>query len=688
MSAVMTRFHNAVPAWEHWFPVVCILLAFARLSFDLDAKTVWWDESLSLQRSEQGWRDLLAGKLALWDSERERITWDQHPAAFYVALGLLLRAGTDSPFVLRFISLCAATLFVPVVWGFARFLARKRLVPPGTEFWATALAALNPFVLWYGQEARPYALWMLVSLLAVWALWEWADTWSYSQARFRHNGKWALLYFAGLLLSLGTHYYSLLLLPLHGLLIAVYLLRVDRKFAIEVMTFVLVLTGTLVFVVYRFIMSQPGAGSNFAPVGIGTVGQELVHAFGTGLSTRLDQVGWLNTVFIALGAYGIYYAVRSKTARRSQGWFLGLYVLFPVTALFVLSFVQPNYMAARHHAQLIGLFLLLVASGLASLASYHTRATWVCGLLLLGGTTYSSWRYYESPAYGKAPDYELVGQILEDQIREGDLVVFKGPNSWRLFRYYFPMEEIEAAQAAGFHVNWEAMPPLRVGRWLLNTQEHLADTVPAYDRIWMLEDRTLPYEDPQHEVLLWLRDNMHQHREWGFFHPNSSLALFLFLPEDPNPVPQIPLTARVPVGAVFDAMYRLEAVEIGQRLWDTGQLPLNLYWQVEAATRNQYRYIAWLHEVLPDGTQVKLPHTEQFGMFPAQPTPPGQFHLDFTNVEAPAAWRASSRYLLHVMIYDIRTGAKLPISETAGLDQKDNEPALIVPLPLEVTDLS
>ncbi len=688
MSASIAKFRPVAIAWDRWFPVVCILLAFGRLSFDLDAKTVWWDESLSLQRSEQNWGDLWTGKLVLWDSERERVTWDQHPAAFYVALGLLLRASTDSPFVLRFVSLCAATLFVPVIWGFARFLARKRLVPQGTRFWAAALATLNPFILWYGQEARPYALWMLVSLLAVWALWEWADTWSYVSERFHHNGKWALLYLVALLLSLGTHYYSLMLLPLHGLLVAVYLLRVDRKFAIEVMTFVLVLTGTLVFVVYRFIMSQPGAGSNFAPVGIGTVGRELVHAFGIGLSTRLDQVGWLNTVLIALGAYGIYYAVRSKEVRRIQGWFLGLYLLLPIAALFALSFVQPNYMAARHHAQLIGIFLVLVASGLAALAARHTRATWVCSLLLFGGTAYSSWHYYASPYYGKAPDYALVGRILEDQIREGDLVVFKGPNSWRLFRYYFPMEEIEAAQAAGFHVNWEAMPPVRAGRWLLNTPEHLADTVTDYARIWMLEDRTLPYEDPDHEVLSWLRDNMHPHKDWGFFHPNSSLALFLFLPENPNPVPEIPLAAAVHVGATFHETFRLEAIEIGQRLWDAGQLPLTLYWQVQAAPRARYRYIAWLHEVLPDGTQVKLPHTEQFGTFPASPTPRGQFHLDFTNVEAPAAWQESHRYLLHVMIYDIHTGAKLPISETAGLAQKDDEPALIIPLPLTASDLS
>lgn len=679
---------KTLTAWEHWFPILCILLAFTRLAFDLDEKTIWWDESLSLQRAEQDWSDLLAGKLILWDGERERITWDQHPAAFYVALGLLLRVGLDSSFVLRFISLCAATMVVPVIWGFARFLGRKKVVPQSTAVWATSLATLNPFILWYGQEARPYAMWMLVSMLALWALWQWVDTWVHVAGRFEHNGRWAGLYLASLLLSVGTHFYSIMMLPIHGFLISRLLLRVDRKFAIEVMTFILVLTGTLVFVVYRFIMSQPGAGTNFAPISLWSVGQELVHVFGTGLSNRPEQVGWLDALLFSLGAYGIFHAVRTKERRRNQGWFLGFCLLLPVTALFAMSFIQPNFMAARHHAQLIGIFLVLVASGLVALAAHNHRATLVCGLLLLAGTVYSSWQYYQSPFYQKAPDYELVGQILEDQIKEGDLVVFKGPNSWRLFRYYFPIEELEAAHAAGFQVKWEAFPPIQSGPRLLDTEEQLADSVRDYDRVWMLEDRTLPYEDPRHEVLLWLRENMHQYREWGFFHPNSSLALFLFLPEAPSQLPDIPVSATVQVGATFGDAYRLEAIEVGQRLWDASQLPLDLYWQVSDPPRQQFRYIAWLHEIQPDGTSVKYPHSEQFGTFPGNATLAGRFLADSINVEAPSEWHPDSEYLLHLLIYDVHSGSKLAISDAAGWAQKADEPALQIPLEVSPANLS
>ena len=107
--------------WQRVLVLACTLFVFGKTTFDLDAKTLWWDESLSLQRSEQGWSDLLLGKLVLKDGVSERTTWDQHPFAFYVLLGILIRLAGDSVLVLRIMSVCAATLLVPAVWGFGGF---------------------------------------------------------------------------------------------------------------------------------------------------------------------------------------------------------------------------------------------------------------------------------------------------------------------------------------------------------------------------------------------------------------------------------------------------------------------------------------------------------------------------------------------------------------------------------------
>ncbi len=684
MNRVLLALQSSRIAWSRWFVVACILLAFTRLVFDLDTKSMWWDESLSLQRAEQAWGDLIRGKLVLWDGENERLTWDQHPFGYYVLLGLLLRLAGDSIFVLRFLSLLCATLLVPVIYGFARFLEAKSLVPRYTGYWAAGLAALNPFVLWYGQEARPYALWILASAAAFWFGWEWLDTWRLEGQKFRHEGRWCVLYLLSMTLALSTHFYSIMMIPIHGVFVFVRLHRLDRKLAVELMTFLLLLTGTLAFLVYRYIMSQPGAGSNYAPMGVLAILQEIFHAFGTGLSTRLEQVGWLDLLFQGLALYGIWYAIRSPEHRRQQGWYLGAYLLIPVVGLFAASLLQPNYMAARHHGQLAGVYIILVASGLAALAGFHLRATVVCSLLVLGGTLYSSYRYYEAPIFSKAPDYAHVSDdYLEDALREGDLVIFKGPNSWRLFRYYFPMEELERAKAAGVHVDWKALPHIRQQEdWFVNVPDRLETLTREFDRVWLVEDRTLPYEDPQHEVLTWLRENMYTAQEWGFYHPNASLSLFLFLPTEPNPLARVPDLPHAAVGATFGDQLRLTHLEVESRLWPTGDVPLTLYWDLLEVPDTAYRYIVWLVEERADGSQAKWPHTEQAGTFPTVADPRGHVLLDFSHVEAPVLLDPDSQYLLHVMLYDPATWDKVPVTDTAGYVVKADEPALIIPVVL------
>ncbi len=61
--------------------------------------------------------------------------------------------------MLRYVSVMAATLLVPALWVLGRLLARHGVLPPAAPGFGALLGAVSPFLLWYGQEARPYALW-------------------------------------------------------------------------------------------------------------------------------------------------------------------------------------------------------------------------------------------------------------------------------------------------------------------------------------------------------------------------------------------------------------------------------------------------------------------------------------------------------------------------------------------------
>src|SRR5688572_30504311 len=156
--------------WPRLLLLLLVLLAFARVMWQLDAKNLWWDETLSLQRAESNWVDLVLGRLYLYDGLTSDLTHDQHPFFFFLVQGLLLRVAGASEIVLRFPSVMAATLLVPAVWSMGGFFVRRAIMAPSAPWWAALLAALHPYYLWYGQEARPYALWATLAVITTYAL--------------------------------------------------------------------------------------------------------------------------------------------------------------------------------------------------------------------------------------------------------------------------------------------------------------------------------------------------------------------------------------------------------------------------------------------------------------------------------------------------------------------------------------
>jgi mannosyltransferase len=91
---------------------------------------------------------------------------ERTPPLYYMLEWLWTQAlgfGTD-PANLRFLSAVFGTMTVPVAFLAARELSSRR-----AGVLAAALVALNPFLVWYSQEARAYALLVLFVALGVYA---------------------------------------------------------------------------------------------------------------------------------------------------------------------------------------------------------------------------------------------------------------------------------------------------------------------------------------------------------------------------------------------------------------------------------------------------------------------------------------------------------------------------------------
>ena len=130
---------------------------------------------------------------------------------FFLTLRPWLAVTGHSEFALRWPSAAAGALAVPVIYSLVNRLAGRK-----PALLAALLAATAPYLVWYGQEARMYAVLVVLAPLGLWLTIEAA----------RRGGwwRWALLY---VVTSLGvyTHVLAALAIPLQALWLLILLPR-------------------------------------------------------------------------------------------------------------------------------------------------------------------------------------------------------------------------------------------------------------------------------------------------------------------------------------------------------------------------------------------------------------------------------------------------------------------------------
>ena len=435
--------HTAARRRARLLLLLFVLLAFARLVYGLGAQNLWLDEAFSLQRAESSWPALIAGALPLTDGVRTVDTTDQHPFAYFVFLGLMLRAAGISEFALRFPAVIAATLLVPAAWALARRLTRSRVLPRSAPVWAALLVAINPFYLWFGQEVRMYAQVALLALVSTYLLLRWADAAAGRRRRLALIG-----YVVAICLLLSTHYFAVLILPAHAAVVIQTLGRQRPRRAVLATAILLALALIPAGLALALFARDPNAGTNWAQISPRILAADLLNAFSMGPNVDIRQVWGFDVFSGALAVLGVIYGLdRSRSARPWRGWLLPALVLIPPALLLIVSAFRPAYMTARHMSLISGFFLLLVAGGVAWL--WDTRR-WLGGLaavVLVAGAAYAMADYHLKPRHGGG-DLAGMGQYLRERIQPGDLLLTK-PILWgRLYQYYLPTDVLKDGGAA------------------------------------------------------------------------------------------------------------------------------------------------------------------------------------------------------------------------------------------------
>ena len=639
--------------------LAAILLAFARVFFQLDGKPLWWDESLTLQRAEAPLFDLLRGHLPLTDGVTTVSTNDQHPFFFFLVTGGLMQLAGDSEFVLRLLSAFAATLIVPVLWVMARRLAARHVVPPATAVFAVLLGATSPFLLWYGQEARPYALWACLALLATYL----ALRSSEPQAQ---RGRWLAGFVVVEAAFIVTHYYAIFLLPVHALIFFIRLYERNRRRALASAAVLLAVGSLLAAYGVWMILRLPEA-VNFQSISLGILLPDLLNAFTMGLSVNIEQVWWIDLFFGLLGLLGLGYLLheRQNLADRLA---LPLAILVPILMLMLLNALLPLYMNARHMGILVGPAVLLVAAGVGVIHLKSRLLAWATTLFLLLAVAYSSNNYYFDETYAK-DDYYRLDDYMSVRILPGDLVLYDPPPSTRIFEYYLPLESARRAQADGVHIAVQGVPLLR--RTLAESADYLAATTPGFRRIWFVRSGTHPYLDVENQIIDWLDEQLVRVRKVTFF-SQSSLAASLYIPGAPV-LPAGDIENGTAVDVEFAGNVRLigAALEPGYPGLST---PLRLYWQVAMKPERRLKYVVELLDRDESGNErvrATLEREPFEGDIPTTYWDPEKTIVEIvelpSGMNAPALQTGDTLWLT-MQLYDAETLEKMPITHAAGGD--------------------
>src|SRR5512139_2767685 len=148
-----------------WSLAAILILAAAARFFQLDAQSFWNDEGTSARVAERSLPLITAAAIG-----------DIHPPLYYYALHFWRGLFGSSEFALRSLSAVLGVLLVGLT-----FLIGRKAFSAGVGLLAAFVAAINPFQIYYSQEARMYMLLAVIGAAVTFFLLRLLVCWSRSR---------------------------------------------------------------------------------------------------------------------------------------------------------------------------------------------------------------------------------------------------------------------------------------------------------------------------------------------------------------------------------------------------------------------------------------------------------------------------------------------------------------------------
>jgi hypothetical protein len=304
-----------------------LVVAGAALRFaTLDLQSFWVDEGATLHLLRDDFGGMLDGLTVT----------EKTPPLYYLLAWLWTRPFGTGEVGVRSLSALAGTLTIPAAFALARVLVSER-----AALITAALVAVNPLLVWYSQEARAYALVVLLATLAVLFCVQ------------RRLVLWALTS----ALALATHYFAAFVVgPL-----ALWLLwrHPNRRAALAAAGAV---AAAGIALLPLAVDQSENPGSNFITgTALGTRVLQLPKQFLLGYDTPLEAA--FTTVAALLAAAGVWLAVtRARESAAGAAALLAAAVALPLAA----AALGADFVIARNLIVAVVPLAIVLAAGFAS----------------------------------------------------------------------------------------------------------------------------------------------------------------------------------------------------------------------------------------------------------------------------------------------------------------------------------
>ena len=328
---------------------LALVLATTVRVWHLDGPALWADEGNNAYFSQSSLSQLV---------EMSRLSHDTDPPAHRLVLSAWLRVLGRSAFNARLLSVAmgVATVLLLCSWG-------SWLSGAPVGFTAAALWALAPMAIYYTREAKGYPQVALFGCLAVY-LW--------ARFLYRREGRRSLLwllYVACSVLSLGAHYYAILLHVAQGVWLLGQLAVAEDRASVwrELRAWLLAQLFIGAAILPGVLMTYSSATEGALGLRVGRPAWnafEYAQEAGRVLAAGKLGYGWPAMVALAVVAVAALWAIWRD--RRPQVTLLVCLVAVPLLGAFALQTVVP-FFSPRFLLYVLPPLFLLVAIGIVHL---------------------------------------------------------------------------------------------------------------------------------------------------------------------------------------------------------------------------------------------------------------------------------------------------------------------------------